>query len=538
MTIKEDSPDIDAPLRAPNEREPHDNTLFVSLNPTNDQTILSPGAFRQAIPRKKALISLMLSFVVLSAHSTAAIPARGNTSSEESNASPSSILRLTTSTKERIGAPSWNQLSSQLSEDAFQVSKPNDWLTQCIHPFADLNFTDATTLKVSNYQLLEQPSGMCMCHAVCAYKECVGPFKNPYYPRTVLQYDSYDSAKYTDESLKNAEGLDLPDAIVHPIHVGDISEAIKFAAANKIEVSVKTTGHSYTGASMKAGSILLNLSKLKKYSPNGSIVECGTSGVLEGASEQSCKLALARNKTAFVRVGGGEIWDEPLRAVSFDWNYDKNNALKYHIVTGASGTVSAAGGWLASGGLSGMNDMRTYGVGIDQVLHVEMVLPSGVHIRFGPTDWKIDTSMLYPRTTTVTGYCNKGDLQDEDDWAWEECKQNINFDDLWFAVRGGGGGAYGVITSIYYQLHKYSPMERVLVADVDEYLDDEHKKLWIEFVLTFFFDPTSINVTESASHHCSSPQSGGFQGGSFICFDGAGDVMKKAWDTFSMNLPE
>ena len=124
-----------------------------------------------------------------------------------------------------------------------------------------------------------------------------------------------------------------------------------------------------------------------------------------------------------------------------------------------------------------MNDMRTYGVGIDQVLHVEMVLPSGVHVRFGPTDWKNEFSMLYPRTTTVTGYCNKGDLQDEDDWAWEECKENINFDDLWFAVRGGGGGAYGVITSIYYQLHKYSPLEAVNVHIDNEGSDKPNKKV-------------------------------------------------------------
>jgi len=537
MTIKEDFPDRDAPLRAPDKRELDGNTLGMALNPTDDKMILMPIAFRQVAPRKKALISCIFSFVVLSAHSTVALPGRGNTSPEESNASTQSVLRLTTSTKERIDAPSWNQLSSQLSEGAFQVSKPDDWLAQCVRPFADLDLSDPLTAKISNYQLLNQPSGMCMVQGNCAYKECEGPFSGS----TTRQ--TYNSAEYTDHMLKTTEGLDLPDVTVHPIHVGDISEAIKFAVANKIEISVKTSGHTYTGASMKAETILINLSKLKKYSPNGSIVECKNGDILEGASEKSCDLAIARGKTAFVRVGGGEIFDELLQAVSLDWNENTDNSRKYHVVSGAAGTVSAAGGWLASGGLAGNNDMRSFGVGVDQVLHVEMVLPSGLHVRFGPTDWEKDTDMMYPRTTAVTGYCNNGDLFDEDRWAWEECSKDINFLDLWFAVRGGGGGTYGVITSIYYQLHEYSPMQIVLVTFTEarnalvsqgrskDY--DDFVQKWIEFVLIFFFDPISIGVTESASNHCSSMDAGGFVTGVIVCFDGAGDVMKDAWVKFS-----
>jgi len=532
MTMKEDFPDRDAPLRAPNERELHDNTLLVSLNPTSAQTILSPSALRQVVPRKKALFFCMFSFVVLSAHSTVALPARGNTSYEESNTSPRSVLKLTKSAKAGIGPHNWNQLSSRLSEGAFQVSKTDDWLTQCIHPLADRDLSK--TLEHSVYQLIEEPSGMCMAHANCAYKACEGPFSSP---QLVWPF-TYSSAEYTDESLKKAKGLDLPDATVHPIHVGDISEAIKVAAAEKIEVSVKTSGHSYTGASTKRGSILLNLSKLKKYSPDGSIVECHPDHVLEGASEQSCNLALARDKPAFIRVGGGEIWDETLQAVYFAWNENTDNSNKYHIVTGGAGCVSSAGGWLASGGLSGNNDMRSYGIGIDQVLHVEMVLPSGVHVRFGPTDWEINTDMIYPRTTTVTGYCNKGDLQNEDKWAWEKCNKKINFDDLWYAVRGGGGGSYGVVTSIYYQLHEYSPLQLVIVnPELLANGTDELQKLWIEFVLKFFFSPSVLeSVPESASNHCSTTQEGGFKGGKFQCYNEAGSVMKKAWDTFSLDL--
>lgn len=260
----------------------------------------------------------------------------------------------------------------------------------------------------------------------------VGPFSNFEPP-----VKRYNSTEYTRESFESYEGLDLPAAVVHPKTVADISETFKFSNKHKVGVSVKTSGHSYTGSSTKKGTVLLNLSKLKKYSPNGSIIECENTDVPEGAYEQACKLALARNKPAVVRVGGGEIWDETLRAVSIDWPSKAGNT-KYHIVSGAAGTVSAAGGWLASGGLSGNNGMRLYGIGIDQVLHVEMVLPSGAHVRFGPTKWKEEEGKMYHVTTEVNGLCNKGELSDESMWDWQECDEDINFGDLWYAVRGGG----------------------------------------------------------------------------------------------------
>eukprot|EP00551_Chaetoceros_affinis_P018330 CAMPEP_0203742952 /NCGR_PEP_ID=MMETSP0092-20131115/59189_1 /ASSEMBLY_ACC=CAM_ASM_001090 /TAXON_ID=426623 /ORGANISM="Chaetoceros affinis, Strain CCMP159" /LENGTH=436 /DNA_ID=CAMNT_0050630227 /DNA_START=546 /DNA_END=1853 /DNA_ORIENTATION=- len=421
---------------------------------------------------------------------------------------------------------------------------------------------------VSNYQLFMQPSGLCMGAAKCAYEKCAGG------PDTPFNRFTFNSTTFPEELWKDADNFDLPTAVVHPAHVGDVSAAIKFAAEHKIGVSVKTSGHSYTGSSTKKGTILLNLSKLQKYAPSGSIIECQVDpNIKEGAFQDACNYAIGRNKPAVVRVGGGEIWDEVLRAVSFqdacnyaigrnkpavvrvgggeiwdevlravsvDWNENEKTTKKYHIVSGAAGTVSAAGGWLASGGLSGNNGMRLYGLGVDQVLHVEMVLPSGMHVRFGPTEWRKKANKMYPVTTHVKGYCNQGDLSDEDLWDWQECSQDIDFYGLWFAVRGGGGGSYGVITSIYYQLHDYTPLDMVFAlpfpgVDVGslpvEKLLELLKKA-AEFILRFFFLPESIGVTEFASNSCSSPDSGGTIGGLFQCFNGAGSIMKGAWERF------
>ncbi len=149
-----------------------------------------------------------------------------------------------------------------------------------------------------------------------------------------------------------------------------------------------------------------------------------------------------------------------------------------------------------------------------------MVLPNGMHVRFGPTEWVKDDSKLDPVTTHVKGYYNAGDLSGEELWDWQECSEEIDFFGLWFAVCGCGGGTYGVVTSIYYQLHDHSPVEIVTPVINPFSLPDEGErewaaKRWIEFVLRFMYLPESVGVTEFASNTCSA-SSGGFTGGSFF----------------------
>ncbi len=444
---------------------------------------------------------------------------------------------------------SWDGLLSSLShEDSFVTPNVDDWYDQCVKPFGDLDLSptfssvfgdvcsaDGVDCPVSNYQLLLQPSGLCMGALVCGYKKCTGGPDAEFW--TLLRAGSFNSSIYPAEQWKYDERLDLPKGVVHPIHVGDVSAAIKYAAEHKIEISVKNAGHSYTGSSMKKNSLLLKLSKLKKYSPYGSIVNCQVDpNIKEGAYQDACDYAIARNKPAVIRVGGGELWDEVLRALYLDFNDGGPDQPKFHIVSGASGTISAAGGWLASGGLGATAGMRLYGLGIDQVLHVEMVLPNGIHVRFGPTEWEKEVGKICPATTHVKGYCNIGDLSNEDLWDWQDCSEDIDFNGLWFAVRGGGGGTYGVVTSIYYQLHDYSPIDFVTVANPFSVPKEEGReeiaRKWIEFVLRFLYLPESVGVTEFASNSCSSPSGGGLNGGFITCFNGAGSIMRGAWERF------
>ena len=74
-----------------------------------------------------------------------------------------------------------------------------------------------------------------------------------------------------------------------------------------------------------------------------------------------------------------------------------------------------------------------YGLGVDQVLQVEMVLPNGEHVKFGPVEWEDASAdgFIVPKTTSVGGVCrgNPEEL-DESLWEWVECPAdlNINFD--------------------------------------------------------------------------------------------------------------
>ena len=83
-----------------------------------------------------------------------------------------------------------------------------------------------------------------------------------------------------------------------------------------------------------------------------------------------------------------------------------------------------------------------------------MVLPSGEHVKFAPSKWEDAPGFLYPKTTEVTGFCNKNVVTDESEWQWEACEVEVPWEDLWYAVRGGGGGSYGIVTALTYQLHK------------------------------------------------------------------------------------
>ena len=62
-------------------------------------------------------------------------------------------------------------------------------------------------------------------------------------------------------------------------------------------------------------------------------------------------------------------------------------------------------GWSFQGGLSGDTGGSRFGLGVDHIVQIEMVLPNGHHVKFGPTEWEDASAegFIVPKTTGVTG---------------------------------------------------------------------------------------------------------------------------------------
>ena len=168
-------------------------------------------------------------------------------------------------------------------------------------------------------------------------------------------------------------------------------------------------------------------------------------------------------------------------------------------------------------------------MGVDQVLQVEMVLPNGYHVKFGPTEWEDASAegFAVPRTTVVSGVCRSNpDEQDEEKWIWGACPEDfdIDFGDLWFAVRGGGGGTWGVVTSVTLQLQDFLPYNMYTLSSSEECSAISPKIP--EFRAKYFMRPSLLNVTREKSLACGS----GDNQPQFHCY-GEEDVMQ-AWANF------
>lgn len=114
-----------------------------------------------------------------------------------------------------------------------------------------------------------------------------------------------------------------------------------------------------------------------------------------------------------IKVGGGETFGMVFAELA--------KGKKYLLSSGAAVTVGASGGWLGGGGLGPFD--RDLGLGIDNVVQFEIVTADGV-------------------LRTVN-----------------ECENP----DLFWAMRGGGGGNWGVVVS---QISKVHPVQPIVRANI------------------------------------------------------------------------
>ena len=107
-----------------------------------------------------------------------------------------------------------------------------------------------------------------------------------------------------------------------------------------------------------------------------------------------------------MQVLGGNQWFEV---------YEKMTQEGVLVVGGAGGSVSAAGGYLQGGGHSPLSPL--HGLAVDNLLEADIVIADG--------------------TLLTINKCQ--------------------YPDLFWAIRGGGGGTYGIVTRAVYKAHETEP---------------------------------------------------------------------------------
>lgn len=404
------------------------------------------------------------------------------------------------------GEMPWTDLQSSLSDasvlllpDSDSDSIPSKWAEECAALWNETSYSPSGPFVVSQYSLNAAPAGLCSNTLSCAFRDC----QWPYAPQTDVEY-SYD------EFVKNVpDTMNLPQAVMYPKVTSDVVAAVAFAREHGLKVSVKAGGNSYTGAHTEKDSLMLYMGRQYQSFSDKGVTPCdANAGSGSAASnhldisaddaidQMPCAVAASRGKPGVITIGGGELFiDAYANALEEKDETGTGDKNKYHLVGGGTPTVSP-NGWTFGGGLSGNTGMRMFGYGADQVVQLEMVLPLGWHVKFGPSAWEDDSSLDFPRVTEVRGWCRVEE-------TWTDCpdEPDVDFFELWHAVRGGGGGAYGVVLSTTHQVHpRPGDMELTYLGIADaarplNLTEEAYATLlrgYIDFHHDFFFFPERL----------------------------------------------
>ncbi|MCJ1441185.1 MAG: hypothetical protein MMC23_001671 [Stictis urceolatum] len=184
---------------------------------------------------------------------------------------------------------------------------------------------------------------------------------------------------------------DVPLYSVDARSANEVAEGVKFAGDHNIRLVVRNTGHDILGRSTGYGSMQVWLHNLRD----------GINFQQKYKPSDQCQTSQMWTGSAMT-VGGGYVWGEiyPMAA--------QNNVV---VVGGGDPSVGISGGWMQGGGHSPAS--RDFGLGADQLLEATVVTADGKIVTASP------------------------------------CQNQ----DLFFALRGGGGGSYGVITSATIKAH-------------------------------------------------------------------------------------
>lgn len=204
----------------------------------------------------------------------------------------------------------------------------------------------------------------------------------------------------TDKSKLQCQQGSVPQYAVRARNAQDISTALKFATKHNIPVVIKNTGHDYLGRSTRRNSLLIWTHFLRDISFENQY---------GGWEPAGCKGDTYKENELLVRAEAGVMVFELTKAVS------KQGRT---VVVGLSGTIGVGGGYIQGGGHSPLGVWK--GLASDHAVEFEVVLADGSIVK--------------------ASACTNPDL--------------------FWALRGGGGSTYGVVTSVVLRTHQDVPFVR------------------------------------------------------------------------------
>ncbi|KAL3473181.1 FAD-binding domain-containing protein [Aspergillus californicus] len=199
-----------------------------------------------------------------------------------------------------------------------------------------------------------------------------------------------------------------PAYTINATNEEDVAAGIRFSKENNVRLVIKNTGHDIVGRSQGYGSLPIWI----KYIQNGINFQ------QHYQSSTQCRSTWTGSS---LTVGGGYVWQDVYQV-----------AAQHGVIAvgGSDRSVGVIGGYLQGGGHGVVT--HDFGLGADQVLEYTVVLASG--------------------ETVIANECQNSDI--------------------FMALRGGGGGTFGVVTSATIKAYPTRPvlMHTLTLAPVGQNL--------------------------------------------------------------------
>nr|WP_026253878.1 FAD-dependent oxidoreductase [Legionella shakespearei] len=201
----------------------------------------------------------------------------------------------------------------------------------------------------------------------------------------------------------------------------EIAAAIRFARQHHIKIAIKGTGHDYLGRSNAPDSLLIWTHPMRKVKTVDKFIPKGCPP--------------AHKKVNAVTAEAGTRWLEAYKEVTV--NHGR------YVQGGGCTSVGVAGGFIQGGGFGSFS--KKFGTGAAGILEAELITADG--------------------TILTVNTC-----------------QN---QDLYWALKGGGGGTYGIVSKITLETHPLPTFFGALTGTVKAKSDKDYQDL-IQYFINFY----------------------------------------------------